>query len=117
MRSDRARLLDFLDAIADFARHLPSDRGAFEASELAQVWCVHRLQIIGEAARGLSEAFRGRHPEVPWRAIVGMRNQLMHGYFDVDPDIVWVAVSERVPALRLQVQAALQTDPEVRDPD
>lgn len=115
MRSDRARLLDILDAIADIARQLPSDRSAFEASELAQVWCVHRLQIIGEAARGLSAAFRGRHPDIPWRAIVGMRNHLMHSYFEVDSEIVWVAVSERVPSLRLQVEAALHTDPEVRE--
>ena len=46
---------------------------------------VNRLQIIGEACRGLSEAFRARRPEVPWRAIIGMRHHLVHAYFTIDP--------------------------------
>lgn len=115
MRSDRARLQDILEAIADIARHLPTERSAFEASELAQIWCVHRLQIIGEASRALSEGFRERHPAIPWRAIIGMRNHLIHGYFDVDPDVLWIAVTVRVPELHRQIAEALAKDPAVRE--
>jgi len=78
---------------------------------------VNRLQIIGEACRGLSEEFRSRHPEIPWRAIVGMRHHLVHGYFTIDPDIVWVAITERVPELERQIRRALETDPTVPDED
>ncbi len=68
---------------------------------------VNRLQIIGEAARHLSQSFREEHPEVPWRLIVGMRDHLVHGYFSIDPDVVWAAVDERIPELRDQIAAAL----------
>ena len=67
----------------------------------------YQLQIIGEACGRLSDDFRARHPEMPWRAITGMRHHLVHGYFDIDPDIGWVAVTERIPQLKNQIQAAL----------
>lgn len=66
-------------------------------------------------AASLSEEFRSRHPHVPWRAITGMRHHLVHGYFDIDPDIVWVAVTERIPDLKEQILAALASDPAVED--
>lgn len=113
MRSDRAYLLDILDAITGIERYR-STRAAFDADERTQIWMVNRLQIIGEACRKLSDGFRDRHPEVPWRQIIGMRHHLIHGYFDVDPDVVWTAISERIPELKEQVQAALATDPQVQ---
>ena len=113
MRSDRAWLLDVLDAIRDIERYRPGSRAAFDEDERTQVWMVNRLQIIGEACRGLSDAFRARHPEVPWRAIIGMRHHLVHGYFTIDPGIVWVAITERVPELGCQVRHVLETDPTV----
>jgi uncharacterized protein with HEPN domain len=114
VRSDRAYLLDILDAIHDIARYLPATRAAFDTDERTQVWMMHRLQIIGEACARLSDAFRARHAEVPWRAIMGMRHHLVHGYFSVDPAIVWAAVTERVPELERQVRTALDTDPSLR---
>jgi uncharacterized protein with HEPN domain len=111
VRSDRAWLLDILDAIHDIERYRPATRAAFDEDERTQVWMLNRLQIIGEACRGLSEAFRSRHPEVPWRAIIGMRHHLVHGYFSIDADIVWAAVTERVPELEQQLRTALETDP------
>ena len=76
---------------------------------------ISRLQIIGEACRKLSERFRARHAEVPWRAIIGIRHHLVHGYFDIDADVVWAAITERLPALKDQIAAALATDPSVRE--
>ena len=114
MRSDRAWLLDILDAIRDIERYRPTSRVAFDEDERTQVWMVNRLQIIGEACRGLSEDFRTRHPEIPWRAIIGMRHHLVHGYFTIDPDIVWTAISERVPELERHVRSALAADPAVQ---
>jgi uncharacterized protein with HEPN domain len=64
VRSDRACLLDVLDAIAGIERYR-STRAAFDADERTQVWMVNRLQIIGEACRKLSQGFLDRHPEVP----------------------------------------------------
>ena len=60
---------------------------------------VRNLEIIGEAATKVSSGTRDRSPEIPWPAIVTMRHRLIHGYFDVDPDIVWRTATEEVPAL------------------
>lgn len=111
MRSDHVCLLDIQDAIADIERYRTT-RESFDADERTQVWMVNRLQIIGEASRHLSESFRNEHPQVPWRLIIGMRDHLVHGYFDIDPDVVWAAVSERIPELKEQVLAALARLPE-----
>ena len=66
MRSDRVYLLDIVDAIRDIERYRPATRAAFDADERTQVWMINRLQIIGEACRGLSNEFRARHADVPW---------------------------------------------------
>jgi uncharacterized protein with HEPN domain len=50
--------------------------------------------VIGEAASQVSEEFRAVTPGVPWKAIVGMRNRLIHGYFDIDTEIVWKTVNQ-----------------------
>jgi len=49
---------------------------------------VRLLEIIGEAARGIITEFRQEHSELPWKSMVGMRDRLIHGYFDVNLDIV-----------------------------
>lgn len=115
MRSDRTYLLDIADAIRDIERYRPATRESFDRDERTQVWMVNRLQIIGEASRKLSDGFRARHADVPWRAIIGMRHHLVHGYFDIDPDVVWAAITERIPALDRQIAVALTTDPAVRE--
>ena len=60
---------------------------------------VRALEIIGEAAARLSDATRDAHPEIPWFNIIGMRNRLIHGYFDVDLDIVWRTVEGQLSPL------------------
>lgn len=116
MRSDRAYLLDILEAIEHIERYRPTDRRLFDMDERTQVWMVNRLQIVGEASRKLTDPFRQRHPEIPWREIIGMRRILVHGYFEIDPDIVWEAIMTSVPKLRAQVEAILATDPAVQPP-
>jgi uncharacterized protein with HEPN domain len=60
---------------------------------------VHLLEIIGEAAKGVSPHFRQNHPDLPWKKTAGMRDRLIHGYFDVNLDIVWQTVTEDLPML------------------
>ncbi|MCU0845837.1 MAG: DUF86 domain-containing protein [Spirochaetes bacterium] len=64
---------------------------------------MHNLFIIGEAAGKIPADIRERHPEIDWQAIIGMRNVIAHGYFSVDPDIVWKTVREDIPALLGQI--------------
>ena len=109
MREPKERLRDILDAIAAIERHRGRDKAAFERDELLQVWFLRHLQIIGEAARALPEDVRALVPEIPWSEIIGMRNILVHGYFDIDTDIVWDAATRDVPAIKPAVERLLKT--------
>jgi uncharacterized protein with HEPN domain len=65
MRSDRERLLDILEAVDRINTHKTEERIEFDSDELLQVWVVHHLQIIGEAASRISDETRTHYPEVP----------------------------------------------------
>ena len=108
MRDPTERLRDMLDAIAAIDRYRDRDRASFDRDELLQVWFLRHLQILGEAAAGLPQEVRDLAPDVPWPSIVGMRNVLVHGYFDIDADIVWEAARRDVPALRPALLRLLQ---------
>ena len=60
---------------------------------------VRLLEIIGEAAQGVSGSFREAHPEISWTKMAGMRDRLIHGYFDVNLDVVWETVRQDLPSL------------------
>ncbi len=98
-----------LDAIQRVERHLTGvSREEFFESELLQDAVVRQLEIIGEAARNLPEDFRRGHPQVSWSQIVGMRNRLVHAYFQVDLAIVWEIATLDLPPLRQQVEGILE---------
>jgi uncharacterized protein with HEPN domain len=65
------------------------------------------VENIGEAAGKLSDGFREAHAEVPWDRIIGMRNRLIHAYYDINRDILWQTVIEDLPPLIRQLEAAL----------
>lgn len=95
---------DALHFVAGRSRHdLDSDRMLLFA-------VVRALEIVGEAASKISPATRIAHPAIPWPAIIGMRNRLVHAYFEIDTDIVWVAVTQEVPALLTQLKFNLESD-------
>lgn len=91
----------------EIERYAVRGRDAFLQDELVQVWMVHHLQIIGEAAARLPPDLRSASPRVPWSQIIGLRNVLVHAYFRVDPDEVWVVVDRDIPALREEVVTLL----------
>lgn len=68
---------------------------------------IRSIEIIGEAASKLSLDFRKGHPEIPWLKISGMRNRLIHVYFDIDYQIIWHTVKENLPSLIDQIQSIL----------
>lgn len=112
MRDDREWLLDILEAIERIEKYSSRGKRAFEEDELIQSWIVHHLQIIGEALRSISEDFRGKHNDIPWKETIGMRNILVHRYFDLDKDLVWKAVMRDLPDLKEKVRAALEEEDE-----
>lgn len=104
MRDPRERLRDILEAIAAIERYRDRDQRTFEGDELLQAWFLRHLQIIGEAARALPDDVRALAPEIPWPKIIGMRNILVHGYFEIDTQIVWDAATRDVPAVKPAVE-------------
>jgi len=107
VRTDEERLIDILEAISRIEAHTQSGRDDFDANELVQVWVVHHLQIIGEAASRLSDGCRQQASEIPWSKIIGMRNILVHTYFSIDKDIVWAVVESFLSELRESVRNLL----------
>ncbi len=91
-------MLDAIDAIERYCAH---GKTAFEQNELLQVWFVHHLQLIGEAARTLPEEVRALAPDIPWAKLTGMRNILVHNYFEIDTEIVWDTVVQDIPTLKV----------------
>jgi uncharacterized protein with HEPN domain len=108
VRSDRERLQDILEAIAQIERYATQGQAIFQQEELIQVWIVHHLQIIGEASSALSETFTNQYSEVAWAEIVAFRNILVHEYFRVNLEIAWRIVERDLPDLKSQVEAILQ---------
>jgi len=107
VRGDTERLRDILDAIDQIERRLAGGRAEYQRDELLQVWAVHHLQIIGEAARAISRELQAAHPEVPWTSATAMRNLLVHEYFGIDLQEVWDTVVNDLPPLRRQIEAIL----------
>ena len=91
-------------------KYVEKGRTEFDQSELIQVWIVHHLQIIGEAARGLSGRLRTDHPEVPWVDIIAIRNLLVHEYFGIDLQEIWDTAVNDLPALRKRVEVMMRLD-------
>ena len=106
MWRDDATLLDILRAARlalEFRGRL--EKAAFLTDLKTQAAVLHELLVLGEAAKRLSVAFREEHLDVPWKAIAGMRDRLLHGYDDVDLDLVWKTVDEDLPALVKRLEA------------
>ena len=108
MREPRERIQDILEAIARIERYAALGKARFLQDELVQVWIVHHLERIGEAAARLGREFHEAHPHIPWREMVAMRNLLVHEYFSVDLEEVWQTVIRDLPLLKAQVQTLLE---------
>lgn len=97
---DAALLLDMLLAARDARDFVAGmDEAAFLASRLHQNAVIRALEVIGEAAGKVSPAFRAARPAIPWREITGMRHRLIHGYGEVELDVVWRVVAEHLDPL------------------
>jgi uncharacterized protein with HEPN domain len=97
---DRVRLQHMIDAGEAIAGFVSGrTRADIEADRMLLYAVVRGVEVMGEAAARLTESVRSEAHGVPWSAIVSMRNRLVHGYFDIDPDIVWKTSTEEIPAL------------------
>jgi uncharacterized protein with HEPN domain len=101
MRRERLYLDDIVQACDDIA-------GFLEGFDLQAF--LQRLMVIGEAASRLPDDFTEAHPEVDWPAIVGLRNRIVHAYFNIELPIIWEAATRESPHLRSQIKDILRAD-------
>ena len=109
-RDVRVYLRDMLDAIERIRVYTAEGKEAFLADEKTQDAVIRQLSILGESARRVPPGFRSKHPELPWRNIVGMRNILIHEYSDTSIRRVWDTVRRSLPSLRKAIEALLKKE-------
>jgi uncharacterized protein with HEPN domain len=108
MKNDAALLLDMVIAARDIEEFIGEmDRERFIASALVRAAVIRQLEVIGEAVKRLSEEFRESQPAIPWSRIAGMRDRLIHGYDDIDVEIVWRVAKIETPKLLAQLGALI----------
>ena len=112
MRENRKkpqRLKDILTAIDNIYNYVGNDEmEAFVNDKMRYHAVVYNIMIIGEAANMLTAEFQQSHTDTPWRQITGMRNFLIHGYHQVESDIVWKVIEEDLRILRPQIEKYLK---------
>ena len=81
----------------DQTRGLP--KAEFRSGKLATWGVVYLIQVIGEALSQVTPTCRARHPDIPWKQAIGMRNKVVHGYDDLNFDVVWETVQRDIPEL------------------
>ena len=110
MKSQRAYVVHVLECIGRIREDSASGRDAVFGSHTLQDAIVRNLQVLRESVRRIDPAWKDPHSEIDWKAIAGMRNVLVHDYFDVDFESVWnVVTRDLVPleAVMHSIQARL----------
>jgi len=109
MRRDRAYLKHILEAITNIEKFVEglTEEQFFENVE-KQYAVLRGLEIIGEATKNLSKDLKAKYREIPWRDIAGMRDKLIHQYFGVNLELVWVTIKDKLPEFKRQVLKILK---------
>lgn len=76
------------------------DFETFEKDKKTMAACIRALEVIGEVARQIDEDFKKNNYQIPWSKMIGMRNILIHGYFEVSNMVVWKTIKENIPEIK-----------------
>ena len=110
LKDDKVYLGHMLEIAKKASEHVKGkQRSDYDNNETLQFALAHMVQIIGEAARCVSQKFQSSHSEIPWRAIVGMRHKVVHDYMNVDEDTVWGTVIQDLPVLIRELEKILHS--------
>jgi len=106
---DQSRLEDILSAIncvEEYTKHLTETQ--LKEDRLRLHATIYNVQIIGEAIYKLTKEFKQEHPDTPWHLIEKMRHILVHDYFRINFDILWIVITEDIPLLKEQVKRYIE---------
>lgn len=107
-REDASLLWDMLDAARKIRQFVAGKTfHDYSQDEVLQSALERKLEIIGEAARGISQTFQQEHPEVPWRGIISQRHFLAHEYGEVRPEKLWRVATVRIGELIEQLETLI----------
>ncbi|ELS00095.1 DUF86 domain-containing protein [Gloeocapsa sp. PCC 73106] len=109
MKDDLTRLKHIRDAARQALEFVSNkERQDLNENKMLSLALVRLIEIMGEAAKHISESCQNKYSRIPWRQIMGMRNRLIHAYFDVDLDIIWKVVTQDLDSLLLEVELAIE---------
>lgn len=110
MQRDEVRLHHMLDAANEAVSFLADrTRDELDSDNMLALATIRLLEVIGEAANTVTEETQQKNPQIPWRQIFGTRNRLIHGYYQVDLDIVWQIVKQDLPPLIANLEELLNS--------
>ena len=98
-----ADMISFAEKVQTYTQGLA--QAEFVADDKTYDAVLRNLELLGEAATHIPQSVRDAHAEVPWRAVIGMRNRLIHGYLGIDDELVWSAVRDELPPLLTALRA------------
>ena len=105
---DAARLGHIFDAISRIESYVSKvDKPTFIANNMMQDAVVRQLEIIGEAARNVSDQLTEKHPELPWFEMRAIRNKIVHDYLENNTEIIWDTVKNDLPSLKPKITKLL----------
>ena len=107
-KDDSVYLHHIIDAFVLIERYVDNvSHEEFLRNRLLQDGVIRQLEVMGEAARNLSEDLRSERPQIPWRQMIGLRNRMIHAYFNVDLQIIWEIVQGDIPDLKQKMKQIL----------
>ena len=104
IRNDQVYLEHILQSISKIEAFTNSiSKIDFESNVMIQDAVIRNIEIIGEATKKISKPFTKSHHEIPWSAMAGMRDKLIHDYLDVDIDVLWKTIELDLPLLKKMI--------------
>lgn len=108
---DRIRLKHMVEAGQAALKFVDGKKSSdLQTDQMLLFAVVRAIEVLGEAANKVSEDLQSANQSIPWRAIVGMRNRLVHAYFDVDTEMVWKTLQNEIPGLLRTLEAIIAAD-------
>jgi len=107
MQSDKnlVRLRHIIDAVNDVIRlSFGKKRTDLESDQMFGLAMVRLIEIIGEAANSIDSDFRSNYPGIPWSQMIATRNRLIHGYYEVENDLIWEIINKDMPDLQKKLK-------------
>ena len=99
-------IIDSILSIEEYTEKI--SKNDFKNDAKTQDAVIRKLEIIGEAVKNLPASFKNKNPEIPWKKIAGTRDVLIHEYFGVDVNMIWIVIKEDIPKLKKQIEKILE---------